>query len=264
MELQLPAGNPEHPKPLRLLAIVFLTAIALNWCFSGICPAHTPECLLGYDIDTYVSFTVNGSYEGWGGRNTLYASNELPVALSLLRLNPFRLMGEWFAYRVFMLFFMLLSGVLVVGFLRKRFSSVVLPGVVIWLFNPLNYRLFLDLTQNLVGNVVGLSGLVFVVFDRPKTGFLVLLLGFFVHQSMFFWVVVGIVFWLEKEYLVVFLAWVLLLGGFMLDGGWRLWFMLPFCMVVLACALPVKYCRAVSVVTFITFFLSPVLFMGSA
>lgn len=229
------------------LLMLFSLAFGVQTTHSStFCLTREYECYHGWDVNTYVALTENGSYIDPDGRLPILLENEHPLAIWAMRWNPLRLADEYLAYHASMLMFSLASGILVYLLVCKLAPGNEIYATAIWLFNPLNYRLFMDLTQNMFANMIGIGFLCWLAYreDLEKRGTPWLYIPFLLpimlltHQFALWWlIIIGAlaVFGTKRWKLVMLLAIIMLLAGIASQPryAWRFALMLAFPMTML-------------------------------
>lgn len=262
-------------KSSLIFVFVFLLFVFVQTRNFSVCTSRVPEDCLGLDVDTYVELVKHGKYEGWGGRPDIYLGDELPVAVLLMRVNPVRGIDEYLAFHTFMLAVSMLSGVCVYFIVKKLRPGSEIFAVSVWLFSPLNYRLFLDLAQNNLVNLLGLVLLTYVLWHEVFSwkdrmfhyfAFVLALVMLATHQFAFWWILLVayvLVLGRERWQLSAFIvSLILVAGGLSQFNGWRYMLMLAFPITLVLTRTP-KFMRVFLVVcSIVLYLLAPFIFSG--
>jgi hypothetical protein len=176
----------------------------------------------------------------------------------------------------------MLSGLAVYALVLKLRPGNELFATAIWLFNPLNFRIFQDLFQNNLINLLGLNLLVFLAYYQTKdphpyfkkhtryfklTPFILAALMFYTHQFALWWLLVAttlLIFRTEHWQPAMLAATALLTAGILSQPfhAWRYTLMLAL-PTTLALTYAPKKTRALIFVTMATLYLlAPLFFLA--
>jgi len=257
---------------LGVLCLAFFVHLYHELSFN---PLHDVQAYRGTDIDSYVNLAINDSYQPFPNENTIHRDTEYPLVF--IALYPFVFFGSYFGFAIFMALYATLTGALVFFLAEEIQPESGLFAAWIWLFNPLNYRVFFDLSQQLLATFLGLLLLAVLLvigtrvydakFDKPWIVLLILIaiLTLLAHQTGMFWVaaamialLMGLVFFLE--YTIVAVAALLVLSFV----SWRFFIMLAFPVTVALLFAPRKYWPLIATLFLLGYLIAPWIFGAPA
>lgn len=253
--------------------LVLLTVLTLAFgvhLYHGLSfnPTHDIEKFRGTDIDSYVNLAMDDSYQPFPNENPIRREAEYPLVF--IALYPFVFFGSYLGFAIFMALYATLTGALMFFLAEEIQPDSGLFAAWIWLFNPLNYRIFFDLSQQLLATFLGMLLLVVLLvigtrlydekFEKPWVALLVMLvvLTFYAHQSGLFWIIAAAIVFLMG--LVFFMEYIMFAGAALLVFSfvsWRYFIMLAFPVTITLLFVPKKWWPLVATLFFLGYLLAP-------